>query len=133
MFESSDSLQSLDSSTKAVCVERARVLKQHLCSLQVVSAAVTVPPVEVGILERAEAEAVAMEPAAQERASQPFADVIVSFTLKAATGAALHTGGVGQGMATAVWHYRVHACGTVNVGCQLAVSKQLPPLPPFSG
>ena len=32
-------------------------------------------------------------------------------------------------MATAEWRYRIHACGTINIGCQLTVSRQLPPLP----
>ena len=72
---------------------------------QVAQAAVSLPPVEQTVLERAEAEAEAVtaEPAAAGPAGSqltPYADVVVRFVLRAAAGPGLHTGVVGLVLAS---------------------------------
>ena len=102
----------------------------HTLRVESETVQISMPPVEADILERVEAEAVAMEPAAGSASqSLPYVDVVVSFTMAGALTPGLHMGGVGQGMATVDMRYRVHACGTVNVGCDISISRQLPPLP----
>jgi hypothetical protein len=88
----------------------------HTLRVESETVQISMPPVEVDIMEQVEAEAVAMEPAAgSANQSLPYVDVVVSFTMAGALTPGLHMGGVGQGMATVDMRYRVHACGTVNV------------------
>ena len=75
-----------------------------------------------------------MQPASASSSSSSggggsFVDIVVNFTLRATHGPALHVGGDGQGMATCTMTYRVYVDGTLGVGCDLALSRQLPPLP----